>query len=111
MAYPSARNDARRVGKGGKVKGNEAQRGAGTTRAGAPRQFAPGSRLAVYTVVEVEDRSIWRRVGAGYVTRDGSFNLYLEALPVNGRLHVREIEGQLEGEPATRGPTDRGEEG
>lgn len=94
------------------MKGNAAQlNGAGATRTDVSKQSGPGSRLAVYTVAEVEDRSIWRRIGAGYVARDGSINLYLEALPVNGRLHVREIEGQLDGEPAKRGSKDRGEEG
>ena len=30
------------------------------------------------------------RVGCAFVNRDGSYNLFLDALPVNGRLHMRE---------------------
>jgi len=54
---------------------------------------AAGKRnYAVFTIVEVEDKAYWRRVGNGYLNRDGSYNLYLEALPINGRLHMREVE-------------------
>ncbi|MBI5548155.1 MAG: hypothetical protein HY901_30105 [Deltaproteobacteria bacterium] len=46
---------------------------------------------AVFTIVEGEgEKALWRRVGSGFVNRDGSYNLYLDALPVNGRLHMRE---------------------
>lgn len=64
-------------------------------RPGAPAS-APGGRklYAVFTIVETEgDKALWRRVGSGFVNRDGSYNLYLDALPVNGRLHMREHEG------------------
>lgn len=92
------------------VMGNAAKlEGAGAARTGSLERSGPGSRLAVYTVAESEERSIWRRIGAGFVAKDGSINLYLEALPVNGRLHVREIEGLLEVEPAKRDPRGRRE--
>jgi hypothetical protein len=43
--------------------------------------------------VEAEgEKVMWRRVGSGFVNRDGSYNLYLDALPVNGKLHMRESE-------------------
>ncbi len=53
----------------------------------------PGGRrpLAVFTIVETDsDKALWRRVGCAFVNRDGSYNLFLDALPVNGRLHMRE---------------------
>jgi len=51
----------------------------------------PRSKLAVFTIVEInEEKALWRRVGNAYLNRDGSYNLYLEALPVNGKLHMRE---------------------
>ena len=65
----------------------------------SPAQRSNGSTpparkaYAVFTIVEIEkDRALWRRVGNGYVNRDGSYNLYLDALPLNGRLHMRESE-------------------
>jgi hypothetical protein len=48
---------------------------------------------AVYTVVERgQGKSYWTRVGVGFVNRDGSINLRLDAIPVNGTLQVREWE-------------------
>lgn len=45
----------------------------------------------VYSIVERKDgRPFFLRVGTGFVNKDGSFNLYLDALPVNGRLHMRD---------------------
>jgi len=48
-------------------------------------------KLAVFTIVEINDeKALWRRVGNAFQNRDGSYNLLLEALPVNGKLHMRE---------------------
>jgi len=58
---------------------------------------------SVWTVVErttaaAGTRSYWTRVGVGFVNRDGSLNLRLDAIPINGQLQVREWE------PADRRP-------
>jgi hypothetical protein len=45
----------------------------------------------VFTIVERSEKSIWVRVGTAFVNKDSSFNVMLDALPVNGRLHIREI--------------------
>jgi hypothetical protein len=49
---------------------------------------------AVYTIVEGEklDRPMFRRVGTAFVNRDASLNILLDALPVSGRLHVRDAD-------------------
>ncbi|MEW6440242.1 MAG: hypothetical protein AB1640_04830 [bacterium] len=46
----------------------------------------------VFTIIEKEgwDKGIWRKVGSAFENRDGSLTIFLDALPVNGRLHVRE---------------------
>ena len=45
----------------------------------------------VWTVVDRgQGKSFWTRVGVGFVNRDGSLTLRLDALPVNGNLQVRE---------------------
>jgi hypothetical protein len=47
-----------------------------------------------YTVVErdKDGRRFWVRVGAAFVNRDGSLNIRLDAMPVNGRLHIRDYQ-------------------
>jgi hypothetical protein len=48
---------------------------------------------AVFTIIDRgQGRSIWVRVGVGFTNRDGSLNLKLDAIPVNGTLQVREWE-------------------
>jgi hypothetical protein len=37
-------------------------------------------------------KSYWTRVGVGFVNRDGSLNLHLDAIPISGKLQVREWE-------------------
>ncbi|QQR81822.1 MAG: hypothetical protein IPJ69_06980 [Deltaproteobacteria bacterium] len=32
----------------------------------------------------------WTRVGVGFVNRDSSINIVLDAIPVNGRLQIRD---------------------
>lgn len=50
---------------------------------------------AVFTVVDRgAGKSYWTRVGIGFVNRDGSITLKLDAIPVNGTLQVREWESR-----------------
>ncbi len=50
---------------------------------------------AVYTVVERKPgKSYWIRIGIGFENSDGSLNLRLDAVPVNGTLQVREWESR-----------------
>ncbi len=47
----------------------------------------------VYTVVErAPGKSYWVRIGVGFVNKDGSLNLKLDAVPTNGSLQVRDWE-------------------
>lgn len=43
-----------------------------------------------YTVVERDSKKYWVKVGIAYRNRDGSYNIKLDAVPVNGTLHIRE---------------------
>lgn len=49
---------------------------------------------AVFTIVEDgrASRPIFRRIGTGFVNKDESLNIYLDALPVSGKLHIRDID-------------------
>jgi hypothetical protein len=54
----------------------------------------------VWTVVDRgQGKSFWTRVGVGFVNRDGSLTLRLDAIPLGGSLQVREWQ-----EPADRRP-------
>ena len=45
----------------------------------------------VWTVVDRgQGKSFWTRVGVGFVNRDGSLTLRLDAIPMSGTLQVRE---------------------
>ncbi len=48
-------------------------------------------RKEVFHILEREGYDpIWTRVGIAFVNRDDSLNLFLDLMPVNGRLHVRD---------------------
>lgn len=46
----------------------------------------------VYTIVERQrdGKKYWLRIGAAFENRDGSINIYLDAMPTNGQLQLRE---------------------
>ena len=50
------------------------------------------SRKVVYTIIEREgsDKNFWLRVGTAFTNRDDSLTVYLNALPTNNRLHIRD---------------------
>lgn len=50
----------------------------------------PGKTLAVFSIRPGKLGSIWVRAGYAEVNRDGSLNLHLDVLPLDGRLHIRE---------------------
>lgn len=42
--------------------------------------------------IERDQKGRWTKVGVGFVNRDNSLNIILDAYPVSGRLHVRDRE-------------------
>ena len=44
-----------------------------------------------YTIVETNGDAddYWQRVGSAWTNKDGSINVSLNALPLNGKLHIR----------------------
>lgn len=64
----------------------------------------PGKRLAVFSIRKIKNGSLWVRAGSAFVNRDGSMNLYLDVLPIDGQLHVREA-GERDKKEAQGNPT------
>lgn len=52
--------------------------------------LGPGKRLAVFSIRDGKGGSIWVRAGSAFVNKDGSLNVLLDVLPLDGKLHVRE---------------------
>ena len=48
--------------------------------------------LKVYTIVDRggEKKDLWLRIGTAFVNKDSSLNVVLNALPIDGKLHIRE---------------------
>lgn len=46
----------------------------------------------VFTITEKEgwEKGVWRKIGTAFQNKDGSLTILLDALPVNGKLHIRE---------------------
>ncbi len=63
-----------------------------------------GKKLAVFSIRDLEKEkgggSVWTRAGSAFVNKDGSLNLRLDVLPIDGRLHVREAADRRDQQPA-----------
>jgi hypothetical protein len=47
----------------------------------------------IYTIVELSGgKSRWIKVGSGKSNPDGSLSLKLDALPLNGKINVRDVD-------------------
>ena len=53
-------------------------------------QASKAKRQVVFSIREFKDKSIWTRIGTAFTNRDGSLNVILDSLPIDGRLHIRE---------------------
>lgn len=62
-----------------------------TTLLAAEKVYEEG-RFEVFTIVERNNESYWSKVGRGYLNKDSSINLFLDALPTNGKLQIRKKE-------------------
>jgi hypothetical protein len=53
---------------------------------------ATGKRLAAFNVIERKgaDKPFWHRVGTAFINRDGSINVFLDSLPLQGKIQLRE---------------------
>lgn len=65
--------------------------------------MATGKRYQVFSIKETKQAdgkltSVWVRAGSAWVNRDGSFNVYLDVLPLDGKLHVREAVEKRDGD-------------
>jgi hypothetical protein len=58
----------------------------------------------VFAVTERDGKSHWTRCGAAFENKDGSANVFLDALPVSGKLQIRDADD------ATGNGEDRREE-
>ena len=59
-----------------------------------------GKRLAVFSIREGKGGTVWVRAGSAFVNRDGSLNVLLDVLPLDGKLHVREAGDRREAQDA-----------
>jgi hypothetical protein len=44
-----------------------------------------------FNIVQKGDKSFWNRIGSAFRNHDGSYNVYLDALPRDGKVQIREI--------------------
>ncbi len=46
---------------------------------------------AVYTIIpKHEGKDFWLRIGSAFPNRDGSLSVLLDAMPINGKLQIRD---------------------
>lgn len=72
--------------------------------------MSSNNRRVVYAITERENqdgevKSYFTRVGAAFDNKDGSINLLLEALPVSGKLQIRDLSDE---EKPAKKPVNKG---
>lgn len=71
--------------------------------------LATGKRYQVFSMKDRDrgstdqNSTVWVKAGSAWVNRDGSMNVYLDVLPLDGRLHVREALDKKEPEEPAAG--------
>lgn len=67
-----------------------------------------GKRYTVFSIKETREgkegarSTVWVKAGSAWINRDGSMNVYLDVLPLDGKLHVREYSEKREAGGDTR---------
>ncbi len=60
------------------------------------QQVTPSGRKpwGAFHIVQKGERSFWNRIGTAFRNRDGSYNVYLDTLPRDGKVQIREIKDE-----------------
>ena len=55
----------------------------------------------VYVITEgtEEKKARWHQIGVAFENHDKSINVILDALPIGGKLHIRDRDSKTESEP------------
>lgn len=61
---------------------------------------------AVYTIRNANDQSYWLQIGVGFLNRDNSISVVLNALPLDGKLHIRDFRKNQGDNPPPSPPND-----
>jgi hypothetical protein len=51
-------------------------------------------RQVVYSIRQTKGGTVWHRIGAAFTNKDGSLNVVLDSLPLDGKLHIREAKAE-----------------
>jgi len=72
----------------------------------------PGKRFAVFSIRKMRHGGVlWTRAGNASFSKDGSLTIWLDVLPMDGQLHVRELPDSRHPlpDPRARQPQDEHE--
>ena len=50
------------------------------------------TRKKVLCPLERNGKTFWMRIGSAYINKDGSTNVYLDALPAEKKLQIRDLD-------------------
>ena len=64
-----------------------------------------GDFKVVYAIVERGTSRHWLRIGLAFVNSDGSLNVRLDAMPLNGQLHIRDQTAATQAKPDEPNPS------
>lgn len=65
--------------------------------------YEKGARFEVFNIKESQSGgAIWVRAGSAWVNRDGSISVYLDVLPLDGKLHLRQPLRKVAAEPTAK---------
>lgn len=67
-----------------------------------------GDFKVVYAIVERGTSRHWLRIGLAFVNADGSLNVRLDAMPLNGQLHIRDQTAATQAKPDEPTPASSG---
>lgn len=56
----------------------------------------PLKDVFVITEKNGEEKNRWTRIGVAFVNKDQSLNVVLDAVPITGRLHIRDRKARKE---------------
>lgn len=54
--------------------------------------MAENNRKAVYHIKEAKEgrKAFWTKIGVAFVNKDGSVKVFMDVLPIDGKLHIRD---------------------